>query len=235
MVVETNAPENVEALADRVVGAFFSDRFRQPDETAAPATPAGPGAVAFDDALFDDYAGRYALDVMPTFVLAFRRDGDGGYLTQATGQGELEIVPTSDSTFVLTAVQAGVTFHRDADGVVRSATLHQNGDNRATKLDVAPVADAAPVDLEDYAGRYHSDELDVAYRLAVEDGALVAYLPRRAEPEPARATAADTFVVSPEGFPITMSFDRDGVRHRHRVLRRRRGPGARRSAFVRPE
>ena len=154
VVVQTNSPADVSALAVRVADAFFADRFETdaaPDDAAS-----GPTAVAFDDALFDDYVGRYALDVAPAFVLTFRRDGDGGYLTQATGQGELEIVPTSDSTFALTAVEAAITFHRDRDGVVRSATMHQGGDNRATRLDVEPLAEAPAVDLAAYAGRYFS-------------------------------------------------------------------------------
>ncbi len=208
VIVEFNAPESAPSFAGRVARAFFQDRFGQDAETDGPDD--GPPAVAFDDALFDDYAGRYALDVAPDFVLAFRRDGDGGYLTQATGQGELEIVPTSDSTFVLTAVEAGVTFHRDPDGVVRSATLHQNGDNRASKLDVEPMADAAPVDLGDYAGRYLSDELATTYTLTVEDGALVARIPGVADAFPGRETTPDTFVVTAYGgFPITLSFRRD--------------------------
>lgn len=207
VIVEFNAPENMDAFADQVAAAFFADRFRQPD--AGPAV-AAPDAVAFDDGLFDDYVGRYALDVAPAFVLAFRRGGDGGYLTQATGQGELEIVPTSDSTFVLTAVEAGVTFHRDADGVVRSATLHQNGDNRATKLDVA-AADAAPPDLGAYAGRYVSDELEAVYTLAVEDGELVAHLPRMTGPVPVTRPGADVLVVSYNDLPVRLSVTRDAA------------------------
>lgn len=208
VIVEFNGPEDATGVATQIAREFFQDRF----VADAPAeTPAVEGAD-FEDALFDDYVGRYALDIAPAFVLEFRRGADGGYLTQATGQGALEIVPTSDSTFVLTAVEAGVTFHRDADGVVRSATLHQNGDNRASKLGVEPLADAEPVDLEAYSGRYLSDEIQTVYTLAVEDGALVAHLPGVADALPARQTAADTFVVSAfGGFPITLAFERDAT------------------------
>ena len=207
VVVEFASPENADGFAARVAREFFEDRFVQdvPDEAEGPADLE---AADFPDALFDDYAGRYALDVAPSFVLEFRR-GDGGYLTQATGQGPLEIVPTSDSTFVLTAVEAGVTFHRDPDGVVRSATLHQNGDNRATRLGVEPMSEAE-TDLEAYAGRYFSSELEVVYTLALEDGALVARIPGVADTFSARETTADTFVVTAYGgFPITLAFERD--------------------------
>ena len=213
VLVLTNAPENVGGFADRVAQTFFADRFLDPAETAEAPDAGGAdpgGAVDFDDALFDDYAGRYALDVAPDFVLAFRRGDDGGYLTQATGQPAFEIVPTSDSTFVLTAIEAGLTFHRDADGVVRSATLHQNGDNRATKLDAEPT-DAAPPDLGAFAGRYASDELEAAYTLSVVDGELVAALPRYPEPFPLRHTAGDTFTLPFGPARATIEFARDAA------------------------
>lgn len=206
VIVELNTQEDADGIALQIVEEFFGDRF---PEAPAPDSESETEPVAFDDGLFDDYAGRYALDAAPDVVLEFRRGDGGGYLTQATGQAALDILPTSDSTFALAAVEASVTFHRDADGVVRSATLHQNGDNRATKQDVAPMAEAAPVALADYAGRYASDELQVSYRLAVEEEALVVYFPNRPEPEPARSTTADTFMVSLDGFPITLAFDRD--------------------------
>ena len=207
VIVEFNGPEDAGATASRVARAFFGDRFLDDAPAPADAPAAATGSVAFDDALFDAYAGRYALDVAPDFVLAFRRGDDGRYLIEPTGQPASEVVPVSDSTFASTIVDARVTFHRDPDGVVRSATLHQNGDHRATKLG---AADAAPVRLEDYAGRYVSDELGVVYRLAVEDGALVARLPGVPEPFPARATGPDTFVVAVYGgFLITLACDRD--------------------------
>lgn len=204
-IVLTNSPADVDALAAQVVEAFFEDRF--PDDGDAPGEPAadGPEAVAFDDALFDDYAGEYALDVAPDFVLAFRRDDAGGYLTQATGQPAVEIVPVSDSTFALTVVEASVTFHRDADGVVRSATLHQNGAHRATKLGVEPMAEAEPLDLTAYAGRYVSPTLEAFYTLSVEDGELVATNLRDPEGQAFRHTTGDTFMSG----PFTVAFERD--------------------------
>ena len=203
VIVLTNSPADVDALAGRVAEAFFEDRI--PDGGPEPEGAGGPEAVAFDDALFDAYAGRYALDIAPNFVLAFRRDGAGGYATQATGQPEVEIVPVSDSTFALTVVEASVTFHRDIDGVVRSATLHQSGDHRATKLDVEPLADAEPLDLAAFEGRYVSPTLESFLTLTAEDGALVATSLRNPEGQALRHTTGDTFMVG----PFTAAFERD--------------------------
>ncbi len=204
VIVLTNSPADVDALAGRVAEAFFEDRI--PDGSDEPAAEAGgPEAVDFDDALFDDYAGEYALDVAPDFVLAFRRDGAGGYETQATGQPAAPIVPVSDSTFAVTVVDASVTFRRDADGVVRSATLHQNGEHRATKLGVEPLEAAAPLALDDYVGRYVSPTLEAFRTISVEDGELRASSLRFPGGQELRHTTGDTFMAG--GF--TVAFERD--------------------------
>jgi hypothetical protein len=149
-------------LAEDVAEAFFGEHFEpKPEPEELPTTP----LEDYDPADFDELAGRYALDVMPTFVLSFFREGDALY-TQATGQMRVPIVPTSDSTFEIKIVEADVVFHRDASGEVTSLTLHQNGQNRATRL---PDEDAAAKarDFAEYVGRYYSDELETSYLVEV--------------------------------------------------------------------
>jgi len=202
VIVLTNSPADVDALAGRVAEAFFEDRIPDGDDELEEN---GPEAVDFDDALFDDYAGEYALDVAPDFVLAFRRDGEGGYVTQATGQPAAPIVPVSDSAFAVTVVDASVTFRRDADGVVRSATLHQNGDHRATKLGVEPLEEAEPIDLEAYAGQYVSPALEAFRTVEVVDGELRASSLRFPEGQALRHTTGDTFMAG----SFAVEFERD--------------------------
>jgi len=195
VIVLTNSADNVEALAERAARVFFPDAFE-----AQAGPPAPVASATFEPTTFDAYAGRYSLDEAPLFVFALRRDGDR-YLILPTGQPETEIVPTSDSTFASTIVDARLTFHRDADGVVRSLTLHQGGDHPATRLD---LDGAEAFDLTPYAGRFTSDELEATYTLAVEDGALVA---RDARGDAVTLTHAEGDVFS---LPIgTVSFERD--------------------------
>ncbi len=208
VIVLTNASVNVDAIAARTAEAFFPDAFA--DRAEAPVAAADPGAsVAFDPAAFDALAGRYSLDEMPAFVLTFRRADDGRYFTQATGQGELEIVPTSDSTFALTAVEASVTFHRDADGAVRSATLHQSGDHRATRRDMAPAAAEAPFDASAAVGRYYSDELQAFVTVTADGDALTMQMPRQ-DAAPLRPLAGDRFG-GPNGSTLTFTRDVAGA------------------------
>ena len=109
------------------------------------------------------------MDAAPDFILTFTRDGST-YYTQATGQQQLEIVPTSPTKFSLLVVEASVEFHRNDDGEVDSLTLFQNGEQRATRLDdeSAPVWEPTAADLADFEGRYFSEELETFYTIVLE-------------------------------------------------------------------
>jgi hypothetical protein len=74
--------------------------------------------------LFDPYVGEYEL--APGFVLTVWREG-GRFLTQATGQQQVEIYPASPTKFFLKVVEAEIDFNRDGSGKVTGLVLHQNG------------------------------------------------------------------------------------------------------------
>ena len=178
ITTQSNHAQFNSSIAFELAEAFFKDAMELGDEEGE----AGEGgeefdAESYDHEAFDEFVGRYALDAAPTFILTFTREDETLY-TQATGQQRLEIVPTSDSTFRLLAVEASVTFLRGEGGEVEGAILHQNGDQRATRLadDEAPE-EWAPTgeDLADYAGRFYSEELETFYTFEVEDGKLVAH------------------------------------------------------------
>lgn len=126
------------------------------------------GVAEIDPAVFDAYSGDYEL--VPGFVLTFRRD-EGRFFTRATGQREIEIYPSSDSTFFLTEVNARLTFHRESDGSVNRVTLHQGGDRVGTRI--IPWR-PSPADLNSFVGSYYSNELETTYTLSVRESALVA-------------------------------------------------------------
>lgn len=189
-------------VAYRLAAAFFPEDIEGEDAGADAATDFDP--ESYDPEAFDEFVGQYALDAAPNFILTFSRDGDTFY-TQATGQQQIEIVPTSDSTFALTIVEAAITFHRNDDGEIDALTLHQNGDNRATRLDGDVEAwepDAS--DLEDFAGRYYSAEVETFFEIRVEDEALVAEQ-RRLDLINLEPGDEDVF----SGAQMTFDFERD--------------------------
>lgn len=195
-------------LAFTIAEAFFP-QLKKP-ETPASQLPGAFDPATYDPAAFDAYVGRYSLDVAPDFILSFFRE-EGTFYTQATGQPRAEIRPTSDSTFALTIVEASVTFHRDKDGKVTSLTLHQNGNNRATRLPEegeAAAAKPAPPRLADFVGRYLSDELETFFTLVEVDSALVLQQ-RRMDDLKLTHTKDDTFAST--AFPdVTFERDRNG-------------------------
>lgn len=203
LTTQSNHAQFNSAVAYELAAAFFKDAMEEEEDTADAAGEFD--AEDFDPEAFDEFAGRYALDAAPNFILTFTREDDTFY-TQATGQQRLEIVPTSDSTFRLLSVEASVTFLRDPEGDVEGLTLHQNGDNHATRLegDEAEAWDPTAEDLADFTGRFFSEELETFYAFTVEDGDLVLRQRRldRAELEPGEE---DQF----SGGGLSFAFERD--------------------------
>lgn len=93
--------------------------------------PSRRKSVAVAPALLDAYAGRYELT--PGFIITVRRQG-ASLKVQATGQPEFSVFAESDADFFFKAVEASLTFHRDAAGRVTHLTLHQGGDQDARRL-----------------------------------------------------------------------------------------------------
>ena len=191
-------------LAFELAEAFFKDAMELEEEDETVASEFDP--EDYDPEDFDEFVGRYALDAAPTFILTFSRDGDTFY-TQATGQPQIEIVPTSDSTFRLLPVEASVTFLRGDDGEVAAAVLNQGGQQqRATRL-----ADDAPEewkpeadDLADFTGGFFSEELETYYTFTVEEGDLVMHQ-RRLDMVTLTPGEKDSF----SGGGMSYAFERD--------------------------
>ena len=202
LILLTNSP-SVPTPVGTLLDAFFGEHFEpEPDEDSADEPAADFDPASFEPETFDAFAGRYEMEEAPGFILAFRRDGDR-YFTQATGQPEIEIFPVGPARFELRVVPAGVTFHVEDDGSVERITLHQNGDHPGNRL----ADEAADIDLEDYAGRYFSEELETFYTVSVVDGELQLMNRRLEEPVTLSHGTGDAFT---GGHPIaTIEFERD--------------------------
>lgn len=155
---------------------------------------------------FDDFAGRFALEVAPDFVMEFAREGNK-YFTQATNQPRFELFPGSDSTFFLKVVRAGVTFHRNEEGKVNNITLHQNGLHKANRIKEATWKPSTE-DIAAYPGRYFSEELETYYSIVLNDSNKLVLRHRRTDDNLLKEVKTDMFNGS---MPISViSFTRDG-------------------------
>ena len=94
------------------------------------ALPEAPKAFAMTAEQFDVFVGDYELQ--PNFVLNVRREGSR-FITQATGQGAVNIVPVSADTFSAADVGAQLKFEKDADAKVTQLILTQGGRNMPAK------------------------------------------------------------------------------------------------------
>ncbi len=188
-------------VAFELAAAFFADTMESEEEPVAGEFD----LEAYDPEEFDDFVGRYSLDAAPDFILTFTREGDT-FHTQATGQDRIEIVPMSESSFRLLTVEASVTFHRNDNGEVDGLTLHQNGENHATRLDDDETTAWEPTveNLVDFEGRYFSEELETFYTIKLKDETLVVFQ-RRLDDANLTAGKEDTF----SGGGFTFSFERD--------------------------
>lgn len=187
--------------AQRIADIFFEDHLEQEAQQEVTAEVEEEEFV-YDPADFEQLVGRYELSIMPGFILTFSRDGDRIY-TQATGQPEIDIAATSDSTFNLIGVNAALTFHRNEDGSADSLTLHQNGNHIAKKIEFNPSQE----ELEEYTGRYFSDEIETLYTIVLEDSSLMLQHYQMDEDLKLTPGNIDTFGA---GFPISeISFERN--------------------------
>ena len=192
----------IHAVAETWFGDHLQPRDPQVDDASGPDDVTETSE--FSDELFDRYAGRYELEVMPGFIMHFFRDGER-YMIQATGQPAFEIKPVAASVFTQDQVGARFDFHVEDDGSVRELTLYQNGEHRAVRVDDEEKAETP--DFSDFAGRYLSDELETFYTIAVTDSGQLELRHRRFKPVALHHADADRFN---GGFPvISVEFMRD--------------------------
>ena len=110
-VVLTNCTESADDIGYHLLDSTF--QLKQPELKAGVA-----------DAILETYLGKYELT--SNFIITVTRRKSQLFI-QATGQPKFEVYPSSETDFFLKAVDAQITFNRDAAGRVISLTLHQGG------------------------------------------------------------------------------------------------------------
>jgi CubicO group peptidase (beta-lactamase class C family) len=121
IVLANNASVNASEVGRELLAIYFG----QPYTVPAPRT-----VTQLDAKIFDQYVGKYELRA--DFVMTVTREGNR-FLTQATGQGVVEIFPTSETKFFPKAMEAEITFVKSADGTVTHLMLTQGGRNQLAR------------------------------------------------------------------------------------------------------
>jgi hypothetical protein len=107
------APAN--AVANDLAAILFGEKYEVPKTRRQ---------IAVDPKIYDAYVGRY--DIAPGFAVTVTREGNK-LMVQATGQPGAELFPESETEFFLRAVDAQISFTKDANGQVNGLILHQGG------------------------------------------------------------------------------------------------------------
>jgi CubicO group peptidase (beta-lactamase class C family) len=152
--VTTSGPAR---LAHEVADIFLAGKIREPVKPAAAAVPAE---------MLKKYVGGYR-EPLTDAVMKVELDKDGRTLRIAGNA----VIPISATTFTVADGSRRAAFETGPGaGPVRMTESDGRSKSREW-VAVAPFA-PKPADLEAYAGRYHSEEIDTTYALSVEAGKL---------------------------------------------------------------
>ncbi|MGH9685889.1 MAG: DUF3471 domain-containing protein [Candidatus Acidiferrales bacterium] len=207
----------------------LDQRAERVEGAEAAKAPSVPTAIQIDPKIFDGYVGDYPL--APNFILKVWRDGDR-FMTQATGQGAVEIFPESKTKFFLKAVDAQITFVTDSEGRATALVLHQAGvDHHAPRVERQAAAapqepkevKVDPAILAKYVGTYElAPGFDIAitldsdqlYQQATGQGTAAIYPESQTEFFLKVVDAQITFVTDSSGTATALILHQGGADHR---------------------
>ncbi|MEZ4699174.1 MAG: serine hydrolase [Rhodothermales bacterium] len=159
------------SLADQVADAFFADRFT----ADGPPAPTSPSAVALPPERLARYAGTYMNAAGGTVIVG----QDGDRLTAGIdGAFPIALAARSASDFDAVGREGRIVFQIAPDGGVTGLTVRRQG---ATDYHRQRPWEPAADDLQAFAGRYYSPELETFYTVGVSDGKLMAQHIRHGE------------------------------------------------------
>ncbi|RRB01106.1 serine hydrolase [Larkinella rosea] len=93
--------------------------------------PANRKTVAVSETVLRQYVGKYQLEPKRTLAITLER---GKLFLQVTGQPKFELFAENETNFFLKAVEAQLTFQKDANGTITQVVVHQGGDIVAKKI-----------------------------------------------------------------------------------------------------
>ena len=173
----------------------------KPAPAAAKAPSAAKKAVKVNPKTLEAYDGEYRLG--PGQVLAISHVG-GQLYVGLYGQ-KLPLTALSETEFYLDVAQGKLTFRKDKDGKVTQFIWSQAGEEGVAPriIRVKPT----PQELQEFAGAYLNEELDLRFGLEVRGDALVIIRPGQGEVR-LNPDEKDRFVSNSRAFP-KIEFRRD--------------------------
>lgn len=177
------------SLGQPVARLFFADELEEEATAAEKDAPDGADGLMSEERK-QAIAGDWLLEVQGLTIAMEVTVEDGELYMEVPGSERVAARPTSDSTVTIAALDAAFTFRTEPDGSVTTGAATQGGVEMTMRR--AEKTALAEEDLQGYAGRYFCEELETFFRIAVEDGGLVARQLGRT-PQPLSHVSSDNF------------------------------------------
>ena len=182
---------NANRLAYQVADIYLADQLRQP--ASGQSTAASPNPVTLSEQELATKTGMYWNPVNEDLWILSVRDG------RLVDAGGAVLSPLSRDRFQVVGRSLQLVFEMSSQNG-RPLRLRQiaDGGNPVIYQAVQAVT-PTPAQLAEYAGNYHSEELNATYTLSVQEGRLVLRR-RRSRNIPLNPTFADAFVSDDLGY-----------------------------------
>jgi hypothetical protein len=195
-------------IALQAADVFLADRYSETDAADQPADEETAAALAVEltPEQIENVSGLYFDSGSRSLRRIFADEGKLIYSRGGDNTTELEALQPRRFRMVGVGARVIVSFE-PAQGPVRTMSVKVDDDD-AIRHDVVAAAEYSAEEWAAFAGEYRSDELDVIYRLAVEDGSLRLYTP--ADDERLEPGFVDYFTGEENSF-VSLEFERDGT------------------------
>jgi CubicO group peptidase (beta-lactamase class C family) len=195
------APTAAPAAAPAPAAAAAAAAAAAPAPAAAAAAATPPAAVTVPESTLRALAGSWR---SPTGNVIRDVAFQDGALYLLLGR-RFELRPTSATEFTVLDAPVAVTITFEVVDGAQRMRWNQAGQSPVDFVKLETVS-LTPVQLEEYAGRYHSPELQNTFTVRVVDGVLTVF--RRGEaPQPLQPRERDEFASG----PVTLRFQRDAA------------------------
>lgn len=168
MVFSNTAYFNAEWMAHRLVDIYLKDQQKievKEDEEKSEGT----NEKVVDGEIINSYVGEYEL--RPGFIISVTKDNDQLF-GKASGQPNIRLIPITNTEFVLEGLEIQIEFVPGDTEKVDSIRVHRGGQiSDGRRL---PPFDKSAVNLQDFTGRFYSEELSTEYIFEIQEGKLIA-------------------------------------------------------------
>jgi CubicO group peptidase (beta-lactamase class C family) len=190
---------SVDGFARDIIDIYLLAPTAPPVKVSPPA--AAKKSVKVSPEQLDQYAGDYRIGARQVFTIS--RTGDQLYLS-VPGQ-KFALTALSETEFLFDIAQAQIAFQKNKEGKVQQILWKQGGAEQIVPRVV--LVKPTPEELEEFAGSYFNEELDLRLGVEVRNNGLVILPPEQGEVRLA-PDEKDHFTSGARSFPMVV-FQRD--------------------------